>query len=66
MAEESELNKDLQTVVEGLENYSIIFESPSEAIVNYDPSNILMGSASVRVDFIVATGLTMSQKNSRV
>lgn len=62
MAEESELNKDLQTVVEGLENYSIIFESPSEAIVNYDPSNILMGSASVRVDFIVATGLTMSQK----
>lgn len=65
MVEKSELTKDIQTVVNGLENYSITFKSSDEAVINYDPSNILMGSASVRVNFIVATGLTKTQKSLR-
>ena len=62
MVEKSELAKDLETVVNSLENYSITFKSANEAVVNYDPSNLLMGSASVRVNFFVATGLTSTQK----
>jgi hypothetical protein len=62
-ADKSELTRDLQTVINGLENYSITFNSADEAVVNYDPSNLLMGSASVSVKFIVASGLTKTQKS---
>jgi hypothetical protein len=62
-ADKSELTSNLKTVVNGLENYSITFNSADEAVINYDPSNILMGSASVRVNLIVAYGLTKTQKN---
>lgn len=46
----------LRTVVGGMKNYRFIAESPSVARVKYDPSNPLMGSATVEVKALQATG----------
>lgn len=46
----------LRTVVGGMKNYRFIAESPSVARVKYDPSNPLMGSATVQVKALQATG----------
>lgn len=48
----------LREVVGGMKNYRFTEKSPTEALVKYNPSNPLMGSATVAVRASPATGIT--------
>lgn len=47
----------LREVVRGMKNYTFTAESPTVARVKYNPSNPLMGSATVQVRALQATGM---------
>ena len=56
-AKQSEMMESLKKVVGSMENYYLIPRSENEVIVQYDPSNPVMGSASVLISFVLASGL---------
>lgn len=47
----------LREVVGGMKNYRFTLESPTTARVKYNPSNPIMGSATVQVRALQATGM---------
>jgi hypothetical protein len=57
VAKQSEVMESLKKVVGSMENYYLIPKNKNEIIVQYDPSNPVMGSASVLISFVLASGL---------
>ena len=63
VAKQSEVVDAFVKVVHGMENYSINFKTGDVAIVKYNPPGLFMGSASVRVNFAIASGMTSDGQN---
>jgi hypothetical protein len=59
---ESEMIGSLREVVVGMKNYKFTAKSQTEALVKYNPSNPIMGSATVQVRASPASGLTKEGK----
>lgn len=57
-ATQQEMLSSLREVVGGMNNYKFTAKSQTEALVKYDPSNPIMGSATVEVRATQASGMT--------